>query len=184
MKFGQECFNDFKEIATRYRHSAWGTEQSTPWTDWNRLSIQRRDTPLLAAATYGLRKSVRFLLKEGGHIIDRPNNFGETALHRAAQVRQTTTMDELISNGADLIAKLQHHYLGQAIPMILASVCLQLDAIRVLLIRGVDINASDPQKRLTSLYFAASMDTNLIRFLLDYGADANLVAFQSQYFQS
>lgn len=183
----QESIVDFLESRQRYgtdetmarhRYSAWGTDRSSPWTDWNRLSHDRRDSPLHAAATYGLRKTVRFLLKERGYIIDQLNNFGETALHRAAQVGQTTTMDELILNGADLNAKVHHHYLGQATPMILASVCLRIDAIRVLLNRGVDVNASDPQKRLTPLHFAASMDTNLTRFLLDYGADANLAAFQ------
>lgn len=170
------------ETMARHRHSAWGTDRSSPWTDWNRLSIQRRDPPLHAAATYGLQKTVGFLLRERGYTVDLLNNFGETALHRAAQVGQTTTMNELILNGADLNAKVQHHYLGQSTPMILASACLQLDSVRVLLNRGVDINASDPQRRLTPLHFAASMDTDLTRFLLDYGADANLPAFQSPIF--
>ncbi len=187
----QESIVDFLESSQRYgadetmarhRYSAWGTDRSSPWTDWNRLSIQRRDSPLHAAATYGLPKTVRFLLKERGYMIDQPNNFGETALHRAAQVGQTKTMDELILNGADLNARVQHHYLGQATPMILASACLRIDAVRVLLNRGVDINASDSQNRLAPLHFAASMDTNLTRFLLDHGADPNLTAFQSPIF--
>lgn len=170
------------ETMARHRYSAWGADQSSPWTDWNRMSIQRRDSPLHAAATYGLRKTVTFLLKERGYIIDRPNNFGETALHRAAQVGQTTTMNELILNGADLNAKVQHWYLGQATPMILASACLQIGAVRVLLNHGVDVNASDPQNKLAPLHFAASMDTKLTRFLLDHGANPNLAAFQSPIF--
>lgn len=166
----------------RHRYSAWGSDRGNPWTDWDKVSHQRRDSPLHAAATYGLRKTVRFLLKERGYVIDQPNNFGEKALHRASQVGQTTTIDELISDGADTNAKVHHHYLGHATPMILASICLRIDAVRVLLNRGVDVNASDSQKRLTPLLFAASMDMNLTRFLLDYGADANLAALQSPIF--
>jgi ankyrin repeat protein len=170
------------ETMARHRHSAWGTDRSSPWTDWNRLSLHRRDTPLHAAATYGLRKTVTFLLRDRGYVVDQLNTFGETALHRAAQVGQTTTMDELILNRADLNATVQHHYLGKATPMILASACLQLNAVRVLLNHGLDINTRDSEKRLTPLHFAASMDTNLTRFLLDYGADANIPAFQSPVF--
>ena len=170
------------ETMARHRHSAWGTDKSSPWTDWNRNSTQRRDLPLHAAATYGLRRTVRFLLKERGYVIDRPNTFGETALQRAAQVGQTATMDELILNGADLNAKVQHWYLKQATPMILASVCLQIDAVRVLLNHGVDINAFDSENRFTPLHFAASMDTNLTHFLLDWGADPNVLAVRAPHF--
>jgi ankyrin repeat protein len=170
------------EAMARHRRSAWGADGGTPWTDWNRMSIQRRDLPLHAAATYGLRKTVAFLLKERGYRVDQLNNFGETALHRAAQVGQASTMDELLVNGADVNAKVLHHYLGQATAMILASSCLQMDTVRVLLNRGVDVNASDPQNRLTPLHFAASMSTDLARFVLEYGADPNLTALRPPIF--
>jgi ankyrin repeat protein len=170
------------EIMATHRRSAWGADNGNPWTDWNRLSIQRRDSPLHAAATYGLRKSVNFLLEKRGYRIDQRNNFGETALHRAAQVGQTTIMDDLIFKGADLNAKVQQHYLGEATPMILASSCLQIDAVRVLLNHGVDVNAFDPQNRFAPLHFAASMSTELTRFLLDHGAEPNLEAYRPPIF--
>ena len=79
------------EFLSWSRRSAWGCDTSTPWTDWNKHSSSRRDTPLHAAATYGLRTTVRYLIKKKGYEKDRRNNFGETALHRAAQVGRSGT---------------------------------------------------------------------------------------------
>jgi ankyrin repeat protein len=161
------------ELMAIRRRSAWGADYSTPWTDWNRQSINRRDSPLHAAATYGLRKTVICLLKERGYEIGRRNNFGETALHRAAQVGQTGSMEVLIAHGADLYAKVNHHYLNEATPIILATNCLQVHAIRVLLNHGVDVNTFDPKYRTFPLHLAASMNTELTQLLLDHGALVN-----------
>ena len=153
--------------------SAWGCDRGTPWTDWNKHSISRIDTPLHAAATYGLRTTVRYLIKEKGYEKDGRNNFGETALHRAAQVGRTGTMEELIALGADLVAKVQHHFLNEATPLILATICLQIEAIRVLFNHGVDVNTFDPKYMTCPLHLAASMDTKLTRLLLYHGALVN-----------
>lgn len=158
------------EFLSSGRPSAWGCDRGTPWTDWNKHSISRRDTPLHAAATYGLRTTVRYLIKKKGYEKDRRNNFGETALHRAAQVGKTGTMEELIAHGADLGAKVRHHYLNEATPLILAAICLQIEAVRVLFNHGVDVNTFDPIFRTCPLHLAASMDTKLTRLLLDRGA--------------
>lgn len=169
-------------IMARQGPSAWGADNPVPWTDWNRLSIQRKDSPLHAAATYGLRKTLDFLLKNKGYKVDQRNNFGETALHRAAQVGQTAIIDELLARGADLNAKVRQNYLGEATPIILASLCRQTDAVRVLLNRGADVNACDREKRIASLHLAAGMDTELTRFLLHYGAEPNFQAFRPPQF--
>lgn len=158
------------EFLSSSHPSAWGCDRGTPWTDWNKHSISRRDTPLHAAATYGLRTTVRYLIKKKGYEKDGRNNFGETALHRAAQVGRTGTMEELIAHGADLGAKVQHHYLNEATPLILAAICLQIEAVRVLLNHGVDVNTFDPIFLTCPLHLAASMDTKLTRLLLDRGA--------------
>lgn len=113
---------------------------------------------------------MRYLIKKKGYKIDRCNNFGETALHRAAQVGTTGTMEELIAHEADLGAKVQHHYLNEATPLILAAICLQVEAARVLLNHGVDVNTFDPKYLTCPLHLAASMDTKLTRLLLDRGA--------------
>jgi hypothetical protein len=148
------------EVVARQHRSAWGGADNVgPWTDWNRISTKRRDSPLYAAAIYGLRKTVDFLLKKG-YKVDQRNNFGETALHRAAQVGQTTIIRELMIHGADLNAKVTQHYLGEATLIILASICQQADAVRVLLNYGADVNGYDPAKRYTPLHLAASMDTH------------------------
>ena len=161
------------EFLSSGRPSAWGCDRGTPWTDWNKHSISRRDTPLHAAASYGLRTTVRYLIKKKGYEKDRRNNFGETALHRAAQVGKTGTMEELIAHGADLGAKVQHHYLNDATPLILATICLQTEAVRVLFNHGVDVNTFDPKYLTCPLHLAASMDTKLTRLLLDRGALVN-----------
>jgi len=158
------------EFLSSIRPSAWGCDKGTPWTDWNKHSISRRDTPLHAAATYGLRTIVRWLIKKKGYEKDRRNNFGETALHRASQVNKTGTMEELIAHGADLGAKVYHHFLTDTTPLMLAAICLQAEAVRVLLNHGVDVNTFDPKYRTCSLHLAASMDTKLTRLLLDRGA--------------
>jgi ankyrin repeat protein len=158
------------EFLASGRPSAWICDKGTPWTDSNKISINRSDTALHAAAVYGLRMTVRHLLKEKGYEKDRRNNFGETALHRAAQVGRTGTMEELIAHGADLAAKVQHRYFNDAAPLILAVNCLQAEAVRVLLNHGVDVNTCDPKFLTFPLHVAASMDTKLTRLLLDRGA--------------
>lgn len=158
------------EFLSSGRPSAWGCDRGTPWTDWNKHSFSRRDTPLHAAATYGLRMTLRYLIKKKGYEKDRRNNFGETALHRAAQVGRTGIMEELIARGADLSARVQHHYLNEATPLILATICLQIEAVRVLFNHGVDVNTFDPKYMTCPLHLAASMDTKLTRLLLDRGA--------------
>jgi ankyrin repeat protein len=178
----QDSITNFLESSQRHsadeflssaRRSAWGCDIGTPWTDWNKHSISRRDTPLHAAATYGLRNTVRYFIKTKGYEKDRRNNFGETALYRAAQVGKTGAMEELIAQGADLGAKVQHHYLNEATPLILATICLQIDAVRVLFNHGVDVNTFDPKYLTCPLHLAASMDTKLTRLLLDHGALVN-----------
>jgi ankyrin repeat protein len=161
------------EFLSSSRPSAWGCDRGTPWTDFTKHSIGRRDTPLHAAAAYGLRMTVRYLIKKKGCEKDRRNNFGETPLHRAVQVGRTGTMEELIARGADLDAKVHQHYLNEATPLILATICLQIEAVRILFNHGVDVNTFDPKYRTFPLHLAASMDTKLTRLLLDRGALVN-----------
>jgi hypothetical protein len=90
-------------------------------------------------------------------------------------------MEELISHGADLGAKVQHHYLNDATPLILAAICLQVEAVRVLLNHGVDVNTFDPKYMTCSLHLVASMDTKLTRLLLDRGALVDLLGKSLYY---
>ena len=169
------------EFLSSIRPSAWGCEKATPWTDWNKHYISRKDSPPHAAATYGLRATVRWLIKKRGYEKDRRNNFGETPLHRAAQIGKTGTMEELIAHGADIGAKVHHHYLNDATPLILAAICLQVEAVRVLLNHGVDVNTFDPKYMTCALHLAASMDTKLTRLLLDRGAFPDLPGKSPSY---
>lgn len=91
-------------------------------------------------------------------------------------------IEELIVYGADIDAKVKHHYLGQATPMILASKCLQVDVARVFLNYGQDVNQFDQQNRWIPLHFAASMSTESTRLLLDRGANSNLPAYRPPVF--
>jgi ankyrin repeat protein len=154
----------------RHRPSAWGCEHATPWTDWNKLSINRRDSPLHAAATYGLSKTLGFLLNNRGYRKDILNNFGETALQRAAQLGTTRAMDVLLAHGADLDAKVKQHYFNDANLLILATHCCQVDAVQVLLNHGISANTYDPKYLTFPLHLAASTHTKLTQLLLNYGA--------------
>ncbi|KAK5325159.1 hypothetical protein LTR93_004636 [Exophiala xenobiotica] len=158
------------ELIARHRHSAWGCEHAVPWTDWNKNSIERRDPPVHAAASYGLSKNLSFLLDHKGYKSDTVNNFGETPLHRAAQTGKRGSIDVLLAHGADMDAKVPHHYLNDANVLILATLCQQVDAILVFLNHGLGVNTYDPKYLTFPLHIAASTDTNLTRLLLDYGA--------------
>jgi ankyrin repeat protein len=158
------------EVMARHRPSAWGWEYATPWTDWNKLSVERRDSPVHAAATYGLSKILSFLLDHKGYQKDMLNNFGETPLHRAAQLGKIGPIDVLLARGADIAAKVNQHYLNDANLLILATHCRQPDAVRVFLNHGISVNTYDPKYLTFPLHLAASTDTKLTQLLLDYGA--------------
>lgn len=158
------------ELMARHRYSAWGCDHAVPWTDWNRNSIERRDPPVHATASYGLSKTLRFLLDNKGYKTDTVNNFGETPLHRAAQTGKRRSIDVLLAHGADLHAKVPQHYLNDANVLILATLCRQSDAVLVFLNHGISINTYDPKHLTFPLHIAASTDTNMTRLLLDYGA--------------
>ena len=161
--------------------SAWGCDEPTPWTDWNKRSVDRRDRPLHAAAAYGLGEIVRYFIKKKGYEKDGRNNFGETALHRAAQVGRTGTMEELIAQGADLNSKVYHHYFKETNALMLAMNCQQIEAVRVLLNHGADLNTFDPKNPTFPLHIAASMNTSLTRLLLDHGATVNFPGISPQF---
>jgi hypothetical protein len=71
-----------------------------------------------------LRTTLRYLIKKNGCKKNQRNNFGGTALYRAEQVGKTGTIEELIARGVDLGTKVQHYYLKEATPLILATVYL------------------------------------------------------------
>ena len=154
---------------------------STPWTDWNKRSVDRRDRPLHAAAAYGLGEIVRYFIKKKGYEKDGRNNFGETALHRAAQVGRTETMEELIAQGADLNSKVYHHYFKETTALTLAMNCQRIEAVRVLLNHGADLNTYDPKNPTFPLHIAASMNTRLTRLLLDHGATVHFPGISPQF---
>jgi ankyrin repeat protein len=176
--------------------SAWGCDNGTPWTDWNRRSVDRRDRPLHAAAIYGLGEIVRYFITKKGYEKDGRNNFGETALHRTAQVGRTETMEELIIQGVDLNSRVQHHYFKETTALVLgihcqpkettalmrAMNCQHIEALRVLLNHGIEMsNTLDPKNPTFPLHIAASMNTKLTRVLLDHGATVNLIGASPQF---
>ena len=161
--------------------SAWGCDKSTPWTDWNKQSGDRVDLPLHAAATYGLGEIVRYFIKTKGYEKEGRNNFGETALHRAAQVGQSGTMEELIAQGADLNSRVCHHYFKETTALTLAVNCQQIEAVRVLLNHGADLNTFDPKNFTFPLHIAASMNTSLTRLLLDHRAIVHFPGISPQF---
>ena len=169
------------ELMARHRRSAWGGVYAVPWTDWNKRSINRRDSPLHAAASYGLSKTLAFLLDHKGYAKDMRNNFNETPLHRAAQTGRVGSIEVLLARGADLSATVPQHYLNDANMLILATLCRHVDAVRVFLNHGVSVNVHDPKYRTFPLHIAASTDTDLTRLLLDYGAIVDFAGKSPSY---
>jgi ankyrin repeat protein len=178
------------EFLSAHYPSAWhgGSDGGKPWTDVNKDSIRRRDGPVHAAAAYGLPATVRYLIQKKGYQKEQRNSFGETPLHRAAQVGSTRTMEELIIQGADLRAKVHHHYLKETTALMLATLCQQIHSVRVLLNHGMDVNLDrrlggtfDANNITVPLHMAASTNTELTRLLLDHVALVQLPGICPQF---
>jgi ankyrin repeat protein len=124
---------------------------------------------------------VRYFIKKKGYKKDGRNNFGETALHRAAQVGRTGTMEKLIAQGADLNSKVYHHYFKETTALMLAMNCQRIETVRVLLNHRADLNTFDPKNPTFPLHIAASMNTRLTRLLLDHGATVHFPGISPQF---
>ena len=122
-------------------------------------------TPLMLAAAFGSRESVRLLLDSKADV-RAAGNGGVTALHLA--IADSTKTGWLVDAGADVNAVTQ---LGRTPLIVAASGQGTVDVVRQLLAKGASVNAADGIG-ITPLIAAASVnDADVVNLLLAHGAD-------------
>ena len=127
-------------------------------------------TPLMLAAAFGSRESVRILLDSKADV-RAVGNGGVTALHLATMDAIKTRW--LLDAGADVNAVSQ---MGRTPLIVAASGQGTVDVVRQLLAKAASVNVAD-SIGLTPLIAAASVnDADVIKLLLAHGADASAVS--------
>ena len=134
-------------------------------------------TALMYAARGGHLDVVKVLIKAGADVSARDKNHSESAgedqpLHYAVRSKSNTVVDELINSGADLNAL---NSIGDT-PLNIAVSENNVDAIRLLLRRGADLNLNSKGKRFRPPASVAAHYRNLsvLILLLETGANPNL----------
>jgi len=126
-------------------------------------------TALLWAAYASDMEMTRALIAAGAKP-DKANQYGVTPLLQASRTGDAAIMDVLLKAGAD--PSLAHSE-GET-PLMAASRSGHVDAVRLLLARKVDVNATDKFQEETALMWAAAEGhTDVVSALLDAGADPN-----------
>lgn len=139
-------------------------------------------TPLHMAATQSTPELLQKLLRHGADINHRLSTTGMTPLHLAAQKDRLWTTDALIKMGADIHA-LDHK--GQT-ALHIAAYHATVSVVRSLVVAGSDVNKRNatPEKETPLMQAARSCRQDVIKVLLDAGADALLTnAFNRSAFQ-
>jgi ankyrin repeat protein len=137
--------------------------------------LARRPTldPMEAAAA-GDRARVEAELARDPDYVRRVHAIGWTALHFAAFGGQGAIVTSLIGHGADPDARAKNKF--DNTPLQVALLTSQGDVVRILVARGVDVNARQGEG-VTALHEAAQNgDASIVQMLLDAGADATVRA--------
>ena len=113
------------------------------------------ETALMHAAWLNSAAIARVLIEKGARVNTLKYN-GETALHHAA-ARCSDTVRLLLEHGAS--PNIASKQFGTT-PLMVASYCLQPDAIRALIAGGAEVNARNWEGK-TALYSAAEQATGL-----------------------
>jgi len=129
------------------------------------------DTPFLTCCTYRPLPEVINLLIDYGADINARNMKGETSLSIAVNKKKGALIDILLKNKAEINVVSDD---GET-PLFRAIYKSQLELAKELLGRGADptLNPSDPKNGTALLWAAGSGDLELVKMLVNYGADIN-----------
>jgi ankyrin repeat protein len=131
-------------------------------------SINPGQTALLAAACHGHADVVHLLLQHGADfsVLDHPNRF--SAMEYAVNSENSAMVRSLLSAGASpTFRRLSFNGSGGADAR---------EIIRMLIAHGFDINKRDDWGRTPLMWAADHAPLEMVRFLIDSGADVNLVS--------
>ncbi len=146
------------------------------------------ETPLMTAARTGSLAGVKALLAKGAKVDTAEEYRGQTALMFAAAANQAEVAKALVAAGADVNARslyyefkfrkvaaggTQANYsLGGLTPLMYASRQGAMDAAKVLVEAGADVNKAEPEFGVTPLLDAIYNDHyDLAAYLVEKGAD-------------
>ncbi len=125
---------------------------------------------LMEAITGGDANEVKNLVEKGADV-NTKNEIGRTTLDIACDRKQAEIVGILLENGADVNCRDDLN----ATPLILASVHKEnIKVLEVLLDNGADIDARDDFGRTALIYAAGFGDTEMVKFLLDKGANSDI----------
>jgi ankyrin repeat protein len=122
-------------------------------------------TPLMYAALYGDGEAVRLLLDKGAKP-NAQNHDGGTALMYAIEGEEKTRL--LLDHGADPNLRSGE---GRTALLIAAGRSGSYPVVKLLLEKGADVKVKPPDGRGVLVQAAGSYDVELLRLLLDHGAE-------------
>jgi len=151
--------------------------------------IKDGETVLMAAARTGSPRAVQMLIESGAPVDAREARMGETALMWAVAENHPEAAKLLIARGADVNARtsdlkfpkdrfglegvltiLPH---GRWTPLMYAARQGSLEAARVLVDAGADVNALDPDRSTPAIIATINAHYDVAAMLVERGADPN-----------
>jgi hypothetical protein len=137
------------------------------------LASANGQTPLMMAAARGNVEAMRLLIEKGAEVNAR-DGAGETALMFACTCGDAGAVRLLIEKGADVKVKSKRNETALGF----AGTAGVQESVALLLAKGAEVNVRN-LRGYSPLMFAASSDTmpaEIIRLILDKGADASFTA--------
>ena len=131
------------------------------------------NTAIIIAADTASFEVVKLLLDAGAHT-NKVNRLGETPLHTAAARGDLSIINLLLDKGTDpyIIDSLGRQAWARAIDR------GHIDAAKLLLSNDMDINALGKCDKTPLMYCALGGRTESVKFLLDKGADPDIMLFR------
>lgn len=136
--------------------------------DWSQ-NFPRQRAGLHLAAYYGIEEAVSYFLRDGSPV-DICHNGGWTALKQAISGDHPNVIQLLLSHGADPNGVSQDNF---TTPLSLAAQCGQEATIRLLLERGVDIDALTGSHQTALIAACYNGHLNVVEILLKSNANIN-----------
>ena len=127
---------------------------------------------LWLASFYGLEYTVSHLLASQRHRINEKTGWGDTALHRAAACKNTGVLKLLLSNGAEITAKDRAGNTSLHLASFFRIDIIHFD--RFIAMEQQTWSRMEPNAR------TSETSLNVIRLLLDHGANVNAVNSQGE----